>query len=306
MKYKKLIFAFALWAIVIVCNAGLAGAQLVIDFENGSDGAVVSSPYPEIAFTPSGGSNWVYGDWRATVPNGEPKYNGKYPDNGAFYSEGNFFANMGPNRDRGRITLNFNNQEFQFSIGYSAAGPIILEAYDFGGNLIDSDSGDVNTNTGQLDFLMVEGFIAYVEIDFLGNHWLIDNIQSSEVIRCTSDEECDDQAYCNGQEVCLDGECAPGVSPECDDGIFCNGIEKCDELADSCEEGTPPNCADDGIFCNGPEICSDEESACISAGNPCQEDEICDEDDGRCMASSVPTPPPGWPEGEITGGCCGC
>jgi hypothetical protein len=304
MKYK---YAFLLMLVCAVASVlpAVAFAQ-TIDFEDGTDGQVIVSPVPQIVFSPTGGSNWLYGDWRALNPgNNEPKYNGPFPD-GAFYSEGNFFANLGPNQNTGRITLNF-EFEATFTLGYSSAGPMILEAYDDLANLIDSDSGDVNTDTGQLDFLSVEGEIAWVKVGFLGNHWFIDNIIMDEIIPCTSDEECDDGLYCNGNESCnANGRCEDGVPPRCDDNEFCNGRETCDELSKSCKDGDAPECSDDGVYCNGPEICSSSAAACVSAGNPCREDEFCDEDKSRCMAPDLPEPEPGWPQGQITGGCCGC
>ncbi len=305
MKFIYPMLLIAAFAAVLVFPL-YADAQTTIDFEEGTDGQVVSSTVPQIVFSPTGGSNWIYGDWRALNPaNNEPKYDGPYPD-GAFYSEGNFFAFVGPNQDTGRITLSFEN-ETTFTVGYSSAGPIIMEAYNSLANLIDSDSGDVNTDTGQLDFLTVEGEIAWVKIGFLGNHWIIDNIITEEIIPCESDEECDDGLYCNGYESCnAQGVCEQGVAPKCDDGEFCNGAESCDELNKTCVDGDAPECADDGVYCNGPEICSESASSCISAGNPCGDDEFCDEDQEICMSPDLPEPDPGWPQGQITGGCCGC
>ena len=39
---------------------------------------------------------------------------------------------------------------------------------------------------------------------------------------CTTDAECDDGVFCNGEEVCgAGGVCEAGTVPECDDGVGC-------------------------------------------------------------------------------------
>lgn len=380
----------ALAIATILCAAGAAWA-VILDFENGTDGATVNSGDPSITFAPSGGFQWVYGDWRVEDPNdpGNPKYNGPYPD-GALWSEGNFFAWMGKDRNEGLIT--FTGDVSDVSVGYSSSYGMTLEAYNAANVLIDTDTGGINSSTGALDILTVEGDISYVKIISLGNHWIIDNFETNVEPICTEDADCDDSVFCNGAERCVDNECLPAEAPvdcpddglwctgeefcdesiadcghqnapdcgddglycnggpfcnedsdmcdeqdppECpddgqycngievcdediddcghdqvpicpDDGKYCNGADYCDEDSDSCLTGEPPVCPDDGEFCNGPEICSDDEGACISAGNPCDNDEICDEDEARCVTGDPPTPVPGWPQGDITGGCCSC
>lgn len=380
-----------LGVIALICgvmSAATAGAILV-DFEGGSDGANVVSPDPSIVFSPSGGFNWVYGKWTAPGPvPGEPKYNGPYPD-GALWSEGNFFAWMGVDRNDGLIT--FPDGVSSVTVGYSSSYGVTVNAYNQFNVLIDTDSGPINSNTGAMNFLLVEGNISYIRFQSLGNHWIIDNLETDYEPMCDEDADCQDGVFCNGEEKCVDHECEPGDPvaceddglwcngeefcdesiadcghqnapdcgddgiycnggdycnedtdscdsqdpPECPDdglycngaelcdeeiddcghtavpmcpgdGIYCNGADYCDEDTDSCLTGDPPTCPDDGEFCNGPEICSNDESACISAGNPCDNDEVCDEDNARCVTEEPPTPAAGWPEGEITGGCCSC
>jgi len=132
----------------------------------------------------------------------------------------------------------------------------------------------------------------------------------------------DDGVYCNGEELCNEDtdSCENSGDPCGDDGQFCNGAEQCNEETDSCDHLDPP-CGDDGEFCNGDETCNEELDSCSHSGNPCPPDEICDERLDICVPSdeepgdddtSEPVPTdegeddPGWPEGEITGGCCGC
>jgi len=50
---------------------------------------------------------------------------------------------------------------------------------------------------------------------------------------CQSDSDCDDGAFCNGEETCNeDGECSPGTPP-------CTGNMTCNEETDSCEPVCP-------------------------------------------------------------------
>jgi hypothetical protein len=65
---------------------------------------------------------------------------------------------------------------------------------------------------------------------------------------CSSDAECDDGVFCNGQETCTSGACLPGVAP-CDDGIDCT-LDSCSEATADCQ-----NSADDGL-CNDFNACS--------------------------------------------------
>ncbi len=140
----------------------------------------------------------------------------------------------------------------------------------------------------------------------------------------------DDGVYCNGEESCNEdsNECESSGNPCADDGVFCNGYEECNELTDLCE--TNSVCEDDGAFCNGDETCVEETQICEHAGNPCPDGAICLEDEDSCdepdedddvepptdddeeTPLADPTPSgekedeAGWPEGQVTGGCCGC
>ncbi|MCZ7587121.1 MAG: hypothetical protein M5R36_29340 [Deltaproteobacteria bacterium] len=293
--------------LLVAASAAVAGTY---DFEDGQDGATVQSPIAGIEFTPAFGYQWIYGDWRVHIANGDPKYGGAYPD-GVFFSDGNFFAFLGPDREYGKITFTSGPGSY-FSLDYSAAGPIELNAFDEYANLVDTDVGAPNVESGVMDLLFVEGQISWVEIGFPGggNHWLIDNISTDEIEGCRDDAECDDGAYCNGAETCVSRLCRAGTPVDCGDGVFCNGTEVCDETLDRCMAGDDP-CGDDGLFCSGDEFCSEEDGACMSTGDPCEEDQICDEPTDQCVASDD-TDEIGDDldeesgTGEITGGCCGC
>lgn len=69
---------------------------------------------------------------------------------------------------------------------------------------------------------------------------------------------------------------------ECDDGVYCNGQEVC--LNQTCQQGTPISCQSDNIFCNGEEVCSEATQSCMSAGDPCSTGESCDENNDMCVS----------------------
>ena len=131
----------------------------------------------------------------------------------------------------------------------------------------------------------------------------------------------DDGVYCNGSESCNEDSdsCDHSGDPCLDDNLYCNGTETCNDETDSCEHSGDP-CEDDGLFCNGDEFCSEDITGCDHEGNPCLEGQICNEDLDVCEEESEPTPEPSdddspdpapgddevWPEGSVSGGCCGC
>ena len=67
---------------------------------------------------------------------------------------------------------------------------------------------------------------------------------------------------------------------ECDDGVYCNGEETC--VGESCQEGTPRSCLDDGLFCNGDEVCNEATPGCGSTGDPCGTGFTCNENTDQC------------------------
>lgn len=120
---------------------------------------------------------------------------------------------------------------------------------------------------------------------------------------------CDDGKFCNGTELCIEGECAFGVAhgvddgvactldtcdedndaiihvPDhsgCDDGSLCTGEETCDLVAGCVSEFDASHC-DDGVFCNGEEGC-DPATGCTEGAAPGLDDGVectvdtCDEE----------------------------
>ncbi len=120
---------------------------------------------------------------------------------------------------------------------------------------------------------------------------------------CTTDSDCSDHVVCNGDEVCLEGSCAPGVPPGCDDGLSCT-TDVCNPETDACAHTPSDGACDDGVACNGVELCNPGKGAaatgCVPGSPPACDDgvactqDFCQEaakgcvhvpDDGACSDS---------------------
>jgi len=152
----------------------IAYADGFIDFESGVDSQPIQSLIPGLQFTTTEGYDWVYADWRT----GE--YNGPYPD-GEYYSNGNFFAWLGPNQGAGRIDFTESGATY-LQVWVSSAFGLTADAYDASGTLIDTESVAANLDTGQMARLRVEAppgqTISYVIFHDTGNYWLIDDLST--------------------------------------------------------------------------------------------------------------------------------
>ncbi len=143
----------------------------------------------------------------------------------------------------------------------------------------------------------------------------------SVIQSCARDAECDDGNVCNGDELCIEGECHS--ASRVDDGTVCTiegrdewlhcvagnciasvcgdglvdprGDERCDDGnaidGDGCEVGCMLSCetaehCDDGNVCNGAESCNTDTHVC-QAGQPAADQTSCGTDlecnDGRCL-----------------------
>jgi len=94
---------------------------------------------------------------------------------------------------------------------------------------------------------------------------------------CEVDADCDDGAFCNGAETCVDADCTDGDDP-CPEG------EECDEDTDSCIQ-----CATDED-CDDQDLCTDDscvDGRCVNADADCDDgiactDDSCDAATGDC------------------------
>ncbi len=151
-----------------------------MDFEDGTDRAVIQSRIPGLYFTTTEGYDWIYGDRRTGQYNIPP-----YGD-GAYECNGNFFAWLGENQGMGRIDFTGATTK-RVSFAYSSKEIMYLEAYDKAGDLIDSDSGSGNLNTGRLDRLSVTGAnIHHILVHDSGNFWLVDDLIVEDLLRDTA------------------------------------------------------------------------------------------------------------------------
>lgn len=167
---------------VLTFVAGLAGTGLpgpsvvradgFIDFEDGVDGQPIQSSIAGLEFTTTQGYDWVYGDWRTG------DYNGPYPS-GAYYSNGNFFAWLGPNQGAGRIDFTETCATY-LQVWVSSAYGLVADAYYSDGTLAGTASVPANLNTGLMERLRVDAppgdCFSYVILHDTGNYWLIDDL----------------------------------------------------------------------------------------------------------------------------------
>ncbi|MBZ0274422.1 hypothetical protein K8I61_20490 [bacterium] len=303
---RLLIFGLALLALCAGLIAALPANAGFIDFENGWDGGKIFSTITGLQFTNTAGYDWLYGDWRTN------DYNGSYP-NGAvtdlypiptqFFSNGNFFAWLGTDQGNGVISFTQSYATY-FELGYSVSSGITLTAYDELGTVLDQEVGIYdNLGTGRLDTLRVEApGMAYVMVSGTGNNWLIDDISTDAIQECVIDEHCDDHDWCTGAETCVNYHCVEGEAPLCeDDGLFCNGEESC-SFKDQ-------DCAHSGNPCAEGTICDEATKSCLSEEDEDDTPDLTDDDDESDLDPNIGTEEEeegaGWPEGQVTGGCCG-
>ncbi|MBW2263315.1 MAG: hypothetical protein JRG91_15210, partial [Deltaproteobacteria bacterium] len=62
-------------------------------------------------------------------------------------------------------------------------------------------------------------------------------IDVAEETPCTSDDECDNGLFCDGEETCDSGECQPGTAVDCDDSDPCT-MDSCDDDLGTCVNDT--------------------------------------------------------------------
>lgn len=161
---------------------------------------------------------------------------------------------------------------------------------------------------------------------------------------CTPDGgQCDNGIACDGVELCVDGDCAPGVPPcaggyciepgtcvacledeHCQDESFCNGPEVCAQ--NQCVPGNPAcgngstcleqtqqcvGCVaaadcDNGNFCDGLETCG-VNNECVPGGDPCSPAlPHCREFDDTCVQCVVDEHCPEETPACLNGTCVPC
>ena len=94
---------------------------------------------------------------------------------------------------------------------------------------------------------------------------------------CDQDEDCSDSLFCNGVEICLEGQCSRSTDSPCLDGELCTEDDRC---------RTPPDCLTDEdcsnqVFCDGQELCLS--GVCHAGVLPCDPVESCSEELQLCV-----------------------
>jgi len=142
-----------------------------IDFEDGTDEAVIRSTIPGLEFTTTLGLDWIYGDIRTG------KYN-VYPyGHQGYETNGNFFAWLGVSGDQGRIDFPKGTATY-LSVLVSTYSGVKIDAYNAEDNfLATSGWAENNLHTRTFTRLTVEvPGMAYVIVHDTGNYWLIDDL----------------------------------------------------------------------------------------------------------------------------------
>ncbi len=85
-------------------------------------------------------------------------------------------------------------------------------------------------------------------------------------VSCETKGDCDDQFYCNGVEICVEGTCRQGTPIACDDGVSCT-VDRCDEAKEGCVFNAPDKDGDGSTDAD----CLDESGAAL--GDDCDDDD---------------------------------
>jgi len=197
MKIKLVIFSVAELPFVLAgtTEEWLAGTpnkcqnpnDAFTDFEEGQEGVEVQNTFPGLRFSNTGGLDWVYADIRTDKYNAG-NANGGY-GNDTYQINGNFFAWLGEEGDRGRIDFVGTYASYFSALVSVGESGLNLEAYNESGNILDSVSVTNNLYSGSGNRTMTRVTlqaqkISYVEVFDEGNIWLIDDICTDGASPC--------------------------------------------------------------------------------------------------------------------------
>lgn len=90
--------------------------------------------------------------------------------------------------------------------------------------------------------------------------------------QCSTNAQCDDGRYCNGQESCQSGTCSPGQTVVCTDSVSCTH-DSCSEMTRNCTHAPDDSLCDNAVFCDGAETCNPT-TGCMSGSAPICDDQI--------------------------------
>jgi hypothetical protein len=156
---------------------GVAKADFLLNFENGTDGATVNSGVMGITFHDYNGFSPLYSDIRTGA------YNAHSDDmnygSGGYHMNGYVAVWAGPNADARGVKVTFDNLDgTYFKTGYSSYSTFYLDAYFTDGTSAEAVGG---SNYGSpMQYLTVTAptgkFLESVVMHDTGNYWIIDNV----------------------------------------------------------------------------------------------------------------------------------
>ena len=81
--------------------------------------------------------------------------------------------------------------------------------------------------------------------------------EASDACGCLTNEDCDNDVFCDGAETCVEGVCQAGTNPCPVNEDFCDGVESCNEESDTCTSTGDP-CTDPAL-----PVCDEQQDKCV-------------------------------------------
>jgi hypothetical protein len=151
------------------------GTPGFIDFEGLAEGQALGEVIPGVKFTTTQGQDWLVGTWSSN------NYNGKYPGNGAYTSQGDGWTWLGPSQGGGIIEFTRGKATYVSFLTSTFSG-VTVDAYDADGQLIaNGGRAASNLNTGAMSRIsVISPFrnISYVVVHDSGNYWVLDSLST--------------------------------------------------------------------------------------------------------------------------------
>ena len=184
---KKLMTISALVSLFLISATASAVTTMTFEEFIGFDQAPIATFYSGITFqSGSGGSDWVARDATSNSYNVSSWPSGTAYNGAWYWIYGNVGATTALDYTGNDGIISFDDKNATFvELGYCANSAFHLEAYDAGGNLLDTDVGQanlryINGNESGPGTLHVDwnglDYIAYVIVHDTGNFWVVDNI----------------------------------------------------------------------------------------------------------------------------------
>jgi hypothetical protein len=114
----------------------------------------------------------------------------------------------------------------------------------------------------------------------------VDGYRDTIGLPCSTDAECQNGLYCDGEEICPYGFCQAGERADCSDGVNCT-LDTCIEETDTCEHEIDDAACDDSNPCTT-DSCEVSSDTCIHEPIDCSDGvnctlDTCDTTTGDCV-----------------------